>query len=110
MTAARERRELGAVEAVLPHHLVDESGARGVVHGLRRGNERPSERDGGENSTNRVASVCHAANNFLCPWIDASIPKPAMRVTIEVPPALTSGNGTPTIGSRPDTMPALTNT
>jgi len=35
---------------------------------------------------------------------------PAKRVTIEVPPALTSGSGTPTIGNSPDTMPALTNT
>ena len=108
-----ERRELGAIEAVSADHLVDESSASRRVGGLRRraANDRVSA-DADENSANHVActSECHAANNFLCPWIDASIPKPAIRVTIEVPPALTSGSGTPTIGSSPDTMPALTNT
>ena len=84
-------------------HLVDESSASRLVRRFAppQRTTQASESDD-ENSTNHVActSVCHAANNFLCPWIDASIPKPAMRVTIEVPPALTSGNGTPTIGKQ----------
>ena len=41
--------------------------------------------------------------------MDIRIPKPAMRVTIDVPPALTSGSGTPTTGTRPVTMAVFTN-
>jgi hypothetical protein len=38
------------------------------------------------------------------------MPKPAIKVTIDVPPKLTRGRGTPTTGSNPDTMPMFTNT
>ena len=39
-----------------------------------------------------------------------STPKPSINVTIEVPPALTKGKGTPTTGRIPATMPILTKT
>jgi hypothetical protein len=42
--------------------------------------------------------------------MDIRIPKPASRVTIDVPPALIRGRGTPTTGSKPVTMAVLTNT
>ena len=42
--------------------------------------------------------------------MDARIPKPAINVTIDVPPALTKGKGTPTMGNSPETMPEFTNT
>ncbi len=42
--------------------------------------------------------------------MDIRIPNPAMRVTNDVPPALISGNGTPTTGMRPVTMAEFTNT
>jgi hypothetical protein len=42
--------------------------------------------------------------------MDIRIPNPAHRVTIEVPPALTSGSGTPTTGNKPVTMAVFTNT
>jgi hypothetical protein len=48
--------------------------------------------------------------NFLCEWIDIRIPKPAMSVTIEVPPKDTSGKGTPTTGTSPVTIAVLTKT
>ena len=44
------------------------------------------------------------------PWSHWLIDVAMKTVTIDVPPALTSGNGTPTIGSKPQTIPALTNT
>ncbi len=38
------------------------------------------------------------------------MPNPASSVTIDVPPALTSGSGTPTTGISPMTIAELTNT
>ena len=38
------------------------------------------------------------------------IPKPAISVTIEVPPKETRGSGTPTTGTSPVTMAVFTNT
>ena len=42
--------------------------------------------------------------------MDINMPKLASSVTMDVPPKLTSGKGTPTTGSIPDTIPALTST
>ena len=42
--------------------------------------------------------------------MDMRIPNPAMSVTIDVPPKLTSGRGMPTTGPRPVTIAVLTKT
>jgi hypothetical protein len=43
-------------------------------------------------------------------WIDIRIPNPTIRVTIDVPPKLTSGKGMPTTGTIPVTMAVFTKT
>ncbi len=50
------------------------------------------------------------ANSLRCVCTDMRIPNAAISVTMEVPPKLISGNGSPTTGSSPETMPMLTNT
>src|SRR5690606_4627194 len=114
--AAQNRSDLVGVEVVLRHHALDERLAGTLdsllVHCLClcACSERNEDTNTSEDRTTARLHETHAANNFLWPLIAASIPKPAIKVTMDVPPALTSGNGTPTTGRSPDTMPALTKT
>lgn len=52
----------------------------------------------------------HEKRVSLCVWMDIKMPKPIIKVRMEVPPRLTSGKGTPTTGNKPETIPMLTNT
>ena len=105
--------ELTAIEAMRCSHPRNELSLRlfdSLGDNERRSDERNDRERGREPNERLPDSHHHGASNFLFPRIATSIPKPAMSVTIDVPPALMNGSGTPTMGSNPETMPALTNT
>ena len=67
------------IEAVLLDHARDEP----LLQGLGRGG---AQRHGGQQGGEQDQQVFHRGNSFRWVWIDIRIPKPAIRVTSEVPP------------------------
>ena len=89
--------------AVLAEHLVDVGGLEAVhalhalyevAHGRALGVEvaavgtggRRGEEQRDERGARHRQEFDHVASSFLCVWMDMRIPKPAIRVTMEVPP------------------------
>src|SRR5690606_11913995 len=102
-------------------------GRRGGLGGRWRGRHAGQQQQGrGEQSeTDTGHGVCTGGNganlprrqapaagvqptNLRCAYTGMTTPKPASRVTADVPPKLSRGMGTPTTGNRPATMPPLT--
>ena len=52
----------------------------------------------------------HFGTNLLWVLMDIRIPSPIINVTLDVPPLLIRGKGTPTTGRIPIVMPILTKT
>ena len=96
-----------AFESMFGNHLVDERAHVFAIDIDRRRGVHQAEtyQCPGEKSCNH-----QCGSNFLCECIDIRIPNPAISVTMEVPPNDTSGNGTPTTGTRPVTIAVFTKT
>ena len=118
-----QRDERLCLEAVLLADAGNEGvdvGARGIeclgMHRLRMA-ERKRERNrkgagdaaAGAGGPPGEKLPCHVETSLRREWTAMRIPNPAMRVTNDVPPYLTSGSGTPTTCNSPATMPLLTN-
>ena len=84
---AQDLQRLFFAKAVLADHTRHEhlhlgfGGVEGVANAGREQRDADSDEEPG-----RPGKDVHWVTSFLCEWTDMRIPKPAIRVTIEVPP------------------------